>query len=55
MGFKIMFEKEIERYDRTVAEYKRQIVEPMGIRPYRKRNEVIFPATAAELKAIRSR
>lgn len=37
-----MFEKEIERYDRTVAEYNRLIVEPMGTEQYRERNEVIF-------------
>lgn len=37
-----MFEHEIRRYDRTVAEYQKLIVEPMGKEQYRERNEVLF-------------
>lgn len=37
-----MFENEIERYGKTVAEYQKQIIEPMGEEQYRERNEVLF-------------
>ena len=37
-----MFNDEIKRYDRTVAEYKSQIVGPMGKEQFRERNEVLF-------------
>lgn len=37
-----MFEDEIRRYDKTVAEYQKKIVEPMGKEQYRERNEVLF-------------
>lgn len=37
-----MFENEIKLYDKTVAEYQKKIVEPMGKEQYRERNEVLF-------------
>lgn len=37
-----MFENEIRRYDKTVAEYQKMIVEPMGKEQYRERNEILF-------------
>lgn len=37
-----MFENEIKLYDKTVAEYQKQIIEPMGKEQYRERNEVLF-------------
>lgn len=37
-----MYENEIRRYDKTVAEYQKLIVEPMGKEQYRERNEVLF-------------
>lgn len=37
-----MYESEIRRYDKTVAEYQKLIVEPMGKEQYRERNEVLF-------------
>ena len=37
-----MFEEEIRRYDKTVADYQELIVAPMGKEQYRERNEVLF-------------
>ena len=37
-----MFEEEIRRYDKTVADYQEQIVAPMGKDQYRERKEVLF-------------
>lgn len=37
-----MFEDEIKRYDKTVADYQKLIVEPMGKEQYRERNEVLL-------------
>lgn len=37
-----MFEDEIRKYDTTVAEYQRTVVEPMGDEQNRRRNEILF-------------
>lgn len=37
-----MFDEDIKRYDKTVAEYQKLIVEPMGKEQYHDRNEVLF-------------
>jgi len=37
-----MFEDEIKRYDKTVRDYQKMIIEPMGKEQYRERNEVLF-------------
>lgn len=37
-----MFDHEIKLYDKTVRDYQKTIIEPMGKEQYRERNEVLF-------------
>ena len=49
-----MFDEDIKRYDKTVAEYQKLIVEPMGRSNTMIATRCCFPAIVAVLRAVHS-
>lgn len=49
-----MFEREIERYNTLLKEYRATVIDRFNVEDLKEYNEILFSALAAQLRAIPS-